>query len=299
MTPDPSKTYIVSFSGGKDSTATWLYLAKTLGLPHVITCFADTGWEHPKTYEYLDYLETVMGPIVRLKPERDFVELAKKKKRFPSARARFCTEYLKMKPAKAWLKAEFEAGRLDPTNVIQCSGIRHEESPARAKMAEYVEIDDYYKLPQWRPIIAWTWQEVFDIHARHGVEPNPLYKLGMGRVGCMPCIMANMPELAEIARRFPDVVQKVKDAEAHVSQSQERPSSFFAADTIPERWRSTTWTNPKTGEVHKVATAQDVFNYVQMSKEERRYGAELPRLFEEPANEDVFGVCSSIYGLCE
>lgn len=287
MTPDPSKTYIVSFSGGKDSTATWLYLAKTLGLPHVITCFADTGWEHPKTYEYLDYLETVMGPIVRLKPDLGFVELAKKKKRFPSARARFCTEYLKMKPAKAWLKAEFEAGRLDPANVVQVSGIRHEESPARAKMAEYVEIDDYYKLPQWRPIIAWTWQEVFAIHDQYGVEPNPLYKLGMGRVGCMP------PELAEIARRFPEVVEKVNEAEVEVG------TSFFGPGSIPDRFCSKTFTSPKTGETHPVATAKDVFSYVQLTKAEKKFGGTLPALFEEPANEDVFGVCSSIYGLCE
>jgi 3'-phosphoadenosine 5'-phosphosulfate sulfotransferase (PAPS reductase)/FAD synthetase len=288
---------VVSISGGKDSTAMWLHLKHERGIENLIPIFADTGWEHPLTYEYLDYLETAIGPLVRVKPDLDFVELAKKKKRFPSTKARFCTENLKMKPAKAWLEAQFAAGSLVRENTIQCSGVRHEESPARAKMAEFVELDDYNKLPQWRPIIAWTWQEVFAIHDRYGVKANPLYSMGMSRVGCMPCIMANLGEVAEIARRFPDVVEKVERAEA-VFGDAECPSSFFAPDTIPERFRSKTWKNPKSGEVHKVGSARDVFEYAKLEKPERRFGGKMTPLFHEPENEDI-GTCSSIYGLCE
>lgn len=299
MIPDPKKTYLLSISGGKDSTAMWLYLARELKLPNIVAIFADTGWEHPLTYEYLDYLERELGPLVRVKHDLDFVQLAKKKKRFPSTRARFCTEYLKMKPTKAWLEAQFASGALDRANVIQCSGVRHEESPARARMAAFVEKDDYNHLPQWRPIISWTWQEVFAIHAKHGVDPNPLYKLGMGRVGCMPCIMANFPEVAEIARRFPEVIDKVEQAEATVSRGDDQPSSFFAADTIPERFRSRVWTHPKTGEKHRVNTARDVFEYAKLTKPERQFGGELPPLFAEEDENESLGACSSPYGLCE
>ncbi len=298
MTPNPTKTYFLSISGGKDSTAMWLYLKNELGLPNLVAVFADTGWEHPQTYEYLDYIETKLGPLVRVKPAMDFVQLAKHKKRFPSTKARFCTEFLKMAPAREWLNGELAAGRLDRSTLIQCSGVRHEESPSRAAMAEYVETDDYNKLPQWRPIITWTWQEVFAIHERHGVEPNPLYKQGMGRVGCMPCIMANLSEVGEISRRFPDVVEKVANAEVEVARGDGQPSSFFSSDTIPERYRSRSWTSPKTGEVFKIATARDVFEYAKLEKSERLFGGKMTPLFEEPANEDM-GSCSSIYGLCE
>ncbi len=296
LTADPEKTYLLSISGGKDSTAIWLYLKYELGLPNLIPMFADTGWEHPLTYQYLDYLEERLGPLIRLKPERSFVELAKHKKRFPSTRARFCTENLKMKPCRAWIRQAIADGVLLPEATVQCSGVRWEESPARAKMTEYVATDDYYRLAQWRPIIGWTWQQVFAIHEKYGVHPNPLYKQGMGRVGCMPCIMANLPELGEIARNFPEVVEKVAAAEVEVCRGDGQPSSFFASDTIPERWRSRTWTSPKTGEVHKVCTAKDVFEYAKLSKPERLYGHMTP-LIEEP-NEDL-GQCSSIYGLCE
>lgn len=294
---DPSKTYLISISGGKDSTALWLHLKNELRLPNLIAIFSDTGWEHPATYDYLDYLETVIGPLIRLKPELDFVELAKKKNRFPSAKARFCTEHLKMRPMREWLRSQIDTRALSSDDLIQCTGIRAEESSSRAKMSEFVEMDEFFKLPQWRPIISWTWQEVFDCHERHQVAPNPLYKQGMSRVGCMPCIMSNHSELAEIAVRFPETIYKVEAAEAYAS-SPARPSSFFGPGFIPERFCSTEWQHPKTGVIYKIPTARDVFNYVQLSKPEKEFGGKMVPLFTEPPNESI-GVCSSIYGLCE
>lgn len=46
---------IISISGGKDSTALWLYAIER-GV-EVTTVFADTGHEHPKTYQYIEYLQ--------------------------------------------------------------------------------------------------------------------------------------------------------------------------------------------------------------------------------------------------
>ena len=303
MTPDPNKTYLVNISGGKDSTAMWLYLKRDLGLPNLIPMFSDTGWEHPLTYEYLDYLEQKLGPLVRVKYDLDFVGLAAKKGIFPSTKTRFCTQKLKMEPARDWINAQLEAGAFVREDLVQCSGVRHEESPARAKMGEWVEKDDYHGLKQWRPILTWTWQEVFAMHDKHDVKPNPLYKLGMGRVGCMPCIMSNLPELGEIARRFPEVVDKVEAAEERVEEFRKasgrshRQASFFHAETIPERFRSRTYVL-ESGETVKVCMARDVFEYAKLEKPERLFGGAMTPLFTEPENEDL-GVCSSIYGLCE
>lgn len=299
MIPDPSKSYLVSISGGKDSTAMWLYLKRELKLPNLIPLFSDTGWEHPLTYEYLDYLEHELGPLIRVRAERDMLEAATHKGIFPSKMQRWCTRDLKMHPCREWLREQFDSGALKREDVIQCSGVRHEESPSRAKMAEFAEMDDFNKLPQWRPIISWTWQEVFAMHDKHGVEANPLYKLGMGRVGCMPCIFATIPELGEIARRFPEVVDKVAAAERSVAANRKvvRPASFFSSDKIPERFRSMSYVD-EDGVTQKVGSAADIFAYAKLEKPERLYGAAMTPLFVEPENEDL-GSCSSIYGLCE
>ena len=59
---------IVNQSGGKDSLATSL-VAKELEVPNVEHVFADTGNEHEITYDYLDYLETKIGKITRVKAD--------------------------------------------------------------------------------------------------------------------------------------------------------------------------------------------------------------------------------------
>jgi hypothetical protein len=56
------KTVVANISGGKDSTALSLWLHEC-GIEHR-RVFADTGWEHPATYEYIrNVLEPKLGPI--------------------------------------------------------------------------------------------------------------------------------------------------------------------------------------------------------------------------------------------
>ncbi|MEO3293416.1 phosphoadenosine phosphosulfate reductase family protein [Enterobacter cloacae] len=69
---------IVSVSGGKDSLAQWL-LAIESGVSYTAV-FADTGHEHPQTMEYLDYLESRLEKIVRVKA--DFSRQIEGKRRF-------------------------------------------------------------------------------------------------------------------------------------------------------------------------------------------------------------------------
>lgn len=67
-----------SISGGKDSLADWL-LAIESGCD-TVQVFADTGHEHPQTMEYLDYLESRLGKIVRVKA--DFAARIEGKRKF-------------------------------------------------------------------------------------------------------------------------------------------------------------------------------------------------------------------------
>lgn len=66
------KKYVVSLSGGKDSTAMLLRLiAEKRPIDYIIFC--DTGLEFPQMYEHIDKLERYINrPIIRLKAEHDF-----------------------------------------------------------------------------------------------------------------------------------------------------------------------------------------------------------------------------------
>lgn len=212
MTADLRKTLdgrsvVVSISGGKDSAATSLYLTE-LGIEHD-RVFADTGWEHQLTYEYVrGILTEKLGPIIEVRAPLSMVELIRKKGIFPSRVIRFCTTELKFNVIKAYL-----ASRDD--DYISVVGIRRAESPARREALEWEWSEDL-DCEVWRPLVEWTKQDVIAIHRRHGLPLNPLYLMGASRVGCWPCINASKKEIALIARTDPGRITLIRDLEAEL-----------------------------------------------------------------------------------
>lgn len=270
--------------------------------------FADTGHEHPLTYEYLDYLERSVGPIRRVKADftqqiahkrevvqtkwreegideeriqralavlqptgNPYLDLCLWKGRFPSAKARFCTAELKILPIEQQVFAPvLDAGE----DVVSWQAVRREESRARAQLDEREEVYEYgYAYQVYRPLLDWTVSEVFAMHAKHGVKPNPLYNQGMGRVGCMPCIMSRKEELYQIAARYPQEVARVAQWERLVSQASKRGASTFFA----------------TADGHG-SGIEAVADWAKTGTGGQQF--DLFRQGDVP-------VCSSIYGLCE
>ena len=100
---DKKRRQICPLSGGKDSTALAIYLKNKV--PNLEYVFCDTGAELLETYEYLDKLEAFLGQkIVRLNSQRPFNYLLKKHGNYlPSARARWCTVEMKIKPYEKYI----------------------------------------------------------------------------------------------------------------------------------------------------------------------------------------------------
>lgn len=200
---------VAGMSGGKDSTAMALWLRE-----HGIEfegVFCDTGWEADVTYEYVrETLEPMFGPIRWLQSDKGgLADIAKSKGMFPSRMRRWCTQELKVYPIRDYLRGlDFE-----PVSAV---GIRAGESKARSRMGEW-EFNDTYDADVWRPLIAWTEQDVIDIHTRHGIAPNPLYLRGAQRVGCWPCIMSRKKEIAHIADHDPARIDTIRALEADVT----------------------------------------------------------------------------------
>lgn len=214
-------TAVLGFSGGKDSMATALWL-RDQGIAFQ-PVFNDTGWEHPLTYSYIEQInQTIFGnALIRLKPDAwvptgttekygDMRDLVTRKGRVPSVRARFCTEFLKTNPLRAYLATVEEP--------VLYQGIRAEESPARAKLPPS-EWSDYYDCQVERPLFRWTAREVFDLLARHGIEPNPLYKMGSKRVGCFPCVLTRHADLRRISKVFPEVWDRIAELESRAGRT--------------------------------------------------------------------------------
>lgn len=145
-----------------------------------------------------------------------FLDMALMHGGFPLGRQRFCTDELKMNVVFDKVLSPLLA---EGKQVIQWSGVRAEESQKRAlyQMFEEDRRDESGDLFNFLPIHQWTAADVFTLHRYFGVKPNPLYKQGMGRVGCMPCILVAKEELAEIAARFPEEIERVASWEKQVA----------------------------------------------------------------------------------
>lgn len=273
---------VAGFSGGKDSTAVILWLREQ-GIEHR-TVFCDTGWEHPITYEFVHELDAKLGLNVEwLKSEKypdGFEQMCVARKMVPGMRSRFCTEELKIFPLHRWIEAQED-------DVTLYQGVRAQESLARSKMPRRVFENAAGGYWIERPLFDWTHEQVFEIHKRHGIEPNPLYKLGMTRVGCAPCIMVNKRELRQWALRFPEIREKVEKLEAALAEVNP-DGGFFRVDYIPSRFMQTRGMTTKDGRRMRVPTAGEVFDYVTEIDRQQ-----LNLIDEPPAQ------CLSVYNLCE
>lgn len=319
-------THVVNISGGKDSTACYL-IALERGRPFRAV-MADTGHEHPVTMEFVQRLpERTGGPVVEIvkadftrqmevrrrnlpvvwgksgvpqeRIERaislmqptgiPFLDLCMLKGRFPSTKARFCTSELKSIPLEAW-----QAPLLRDGNVVRWQGERREESLRRSKLPMFQRVrwsDPRRTLLIYRPLILWQAEDCFALHARHGLDANPLYREGMSRVGCFPCVFATKDELRSIGQRYPESVEKLMEWEAIVSEVSKRGiGTFFAGDKTPEG-RAMSAAGVKGSPDEQYPLADEVFRWAQTTRGGRQF--DLLAALDDGVS------CSSQYGLCE
>lgn len=299
---------VVSVSGGKDSTALYLWAMDQWGKDGFKAVFADTGHEHPVTYNYLRNLpEMAQGPEIawvkgdfkeKIKarvenPARDgahpltvamvdrnkerlrdagytfnntFLDMCFSRSQIPRARRQFCTEELKLKPMREWVRAR-QAETLY-ADVILYNGIRAGESERRSKMSE-IEDNEFFDCTVMRPLLRWSEQDVFDFLKKKNVPPNPLYTDGgAARVGCYPCIHSRKSELASLPDWAWGRLKEYEDALG---------ISWFAKGTVPGV---------------EIPTIEEAREWARTSRGGRQFD-----MFTEDAK-DV-PTCMSTWGICE
>lgn len=276
--------HIIGFSGGKDSTALLCWAKENL--PEFTAVFCDTGWEHPVTYAYVEEVNRQLlgGSLLVLKSKKyeGFADLVKRRGIVPGIFSRFCTQELKVFPLHDYFETLDE-------EVVSYQGIRADESKARAAMPQEQWVDDAGGYTIKRPLFHWTAEQCFALAKKHGIKPNPLYLMGVKRVGCWPCIMVNKRELKALFTRTPGLLERLVELETALNEGREEKDyrTFFRTDFLPERFCSLRIVT-KDGRIVAACSATDVFRYLQT----RTY-KELEAL-DEPARS-----CVSWYNLCE
>ena len=230
--------------------------------------------------------------IEALKPTGNaFLDLCLIHGRFPSKKAKFCTDELKLAPLRMHKEPIWAEGG----STIDWVGERAEESPARAKKPIYQRT----RMPAGgsaviiRPIHKMSAHDVFAIAKRHGLRPNPLYLKGASRVGCWPCINCRKKEIRLVATLTPEKIEWLRMAETLVSLVSRRDqggagdcASFFSADKVPGD--PDDWGRARIDRVVEWARTGQGGRQFDMMQEIERLQMESDGAY-----------CDSEYGLCE
>ena len=201
--------------------------------------------------------------LLRIKAWGSHLYNSQIKGRFPSRRMQFCSEILKLRPMRRWVRANLPDGDYE-----WYTGVRRDESPSRAN-TPFREWSDFHDTYLNHLITDWTKDRCFDFVMDAGCLANPLYFMGFERVGCGPCVNSGKDDILRWLQRRPAMIDKVREYE-------KRTGKTYFPPMIP-------------GMVMNFI--DDVILWAQTSRGGRQQNM-LRVLNDRPA-------CESKYGLCE
>lgn len=207
---------VINFSGGKDSSAMLAYLCERYPRRPKHVVFADTGWEHDDAEEWSRAIVARFGlplHVVR-NVNKDFFQMVRQRHKFPSPAQRQCTSDLKRAPIQTWIRRHVA----DPL-IINCLGLRAEESPARARKPRLARdrtlSNSKRTVWTWLPIHEWTEQQVRTYLTERDIPLHPVYQY-LNRFSCQVCIYMSKRDLLAVKAHNPVAFQRIADLEQEI-----------------------------------------------------------------------------------
>lgn len=211
--------HMVSFSGGKDSTAMLLRLLEE-GRPVDLILFCDTGLEFPQLYDHIRKVEQYIGreiTVVKCKDDFEYLFARKPIKRkkltqnavrygmerdgysWAGPKMRWCTQLLKDGPREKYLstlKEKYE--------VVEYIGLAADEGYRLQRKCN--------QRPNIRlPLVEWGMTEADCLQYCYdrGFDWAGLYTK-MKRVSCWCCPLQSLKELRVLYREFPELWDQLR-----------------------------------------------------------------------------------------
>lgn len=178
---------VLSFSGGKDSTATADIVIKALSNPSLVHIFGNTTLEFPYTINYAErYRESHPEAIFQIAKNREQVFYDVCSDIGPPARMmRWCCSMFKTGPITRVLNNLYRNQQ-----ILTFYGIRKAESISRSKYNRIEDNAESVKIQKQTvasPIFFWKDIDVWLYILAEKIDFNDAYRLGYDRVGCWCC----------------------------------------------------------------------------------------------------------------
>ena len=205
--------HIVSFSGGKDSTAMLLHMME-LEMQIDIVLYCDTWMEFPAMYRHVEKVKKIVEDagikFVTLKSPESFKYMmlehtVKRKKPLPGnpkgyswagSRSRWCTSKLKTD-----MLSKYKNALMEQYNVIEYVGIAADEQ---------YRLEREQNKQHEHPLVDWGWNEAKALSFCYdkGFDWEGLYE-HFSRVSCWCCPLQSLEELRKLRRYYPELWQEL------------------------------------------------------------------------------------------
>ena len=178
--------------------------------------------EWPGNIEHI--IKTGFGlPLIIAKPKRSLLQMIKDRGMFPSPKNRQCTSDLKRSPIERELRRYLKENPQFNNLIVNCMGMRAEESAARAKRSAFSYSTRNSKAGRewydWLPIHHLMVDDVWRIIHEANQKPHYAYALGMTRLSCCFCIMASKRDLTISAAHNFELYQKYVSLEKSINHT--------------------------------------------------------------------------------
>lgn len=216
--------FVLNHSAGKDSQAMTAMVRKIVPNHQILVVHADLGRvEWPGNIEHIKKTTSGLQLQVCQNPNKTFLQMVKHRGMWPSPGQRQCTSDLKRGPIERTIRRYLKANPRFNGLIVNCMGIRADESPARKKQQPFRLNNRNSKAGRewydWLPIFDWTEQDVFSAIENAGQKPHWAYAEGMSRLSCSFCIMANKSDLRTAARLRPELYREYVQLERNIDHT--------------------------------------------------------------------------------
>ena len=222
----PKTLYVINHSGGKDSQAMTAWLAARIPHEQLLLIHAPLGRvEWPGTIEHIQHTKPPDVPLLfaHVASGKDLLQRIAERGKFPDKGRRWCTSDFKRGPIEREVRRYLAAHPEYGGRVVNCMGMRAEESSDRAKAQPLTLSSRNSKAGRtwldWLPIHSWKLADVLREVERANQRLHWAYEQGMSRLSCSFCILASQKDLRTAARLRPDLYREYVELEQRIKHT--------------------------------------------------------------------------------
>lgn len=232
------KKAIVSFSGGKDSSAALLWALDNFA--DVKAYHTDSPSNFPGTLEHVKRICDQLDVPLVTQTAPDVLDVFENKGYPPTGITPYCRDEMRYYPFRNYLDTLSEAER---ENLVVIMGSRKEESETRANLKDG-PIEKLRSAYVIYPMKDLSDEEILEYLASRDIPLFKTYKY-LERTGCWSCPLAQAKQFVVVREQYPELYERLKRFEQkHFPLYRTTNGKYVTVESKMEKWLKSEKFNP-------------------------------------------------------